>query len=396
VISHEHTDHFDEDMLALFKPDNQIIIANFNHATLYQRLQKMGFTNLIQIDDTGLALDNGIHVRALVTQNPVHEDAIFTFDTQDGLIIHANDHWFAWPEASYAAVREQVSHYKPHQVTLFGQAHSATGYPLNAKALTDAEKKTKVFEIAQHMLHEELKSAAQLGVSRFVSYAGFIAPYVADFDHYRDLVLIPSAQQMQRLADAQPAIQTLLERIDILEFYPQDVLDVATGHIRKAFISSQHYSDAQIKQAGSRFYKHYQVIQATNTYAPATTALQESELNQFVKTMAHFLNQHFAKLDPAHAAKAKTFQLVIPNMNQTRYLTIGEPNVGCQTSATADLTLEVKADLLAKTIRKQMSFENLYTGFVGLWSFATSKQDCSDLLNGLMIFAHHYQYRDQL
>ena len=228
-----------------------------------------------------------------------------------------------------------------------------------AKALTDAEKKAQVMEIAQHMLHEELKSADALGVRRFISYAGFIAPYVADFDHYRDLVLIPSAQQMQRLANHVPAMQALLQRIDILEFFPQDVLEVATGRIRKAFISSEHYSDKQIKEAGSRFYQHYQVTQATNTYAASDTALQEAELNSFMETMAQFLNQHFEKLDPVHGANAQSFQLVIPDMNQTRRLTIGEADIVCHASSTADLTLEVKADLLANTIRKQMSFENL-------------------------------------
>lgn len=397
VISHEHTDHFDEDMLTLFKTDTQIIIANFKHATLYQRLQQLGFSNIIQVPTTGLTLDNEIHIRAFVTQNPVHEDAIFTFDTQDGLVIHANDHWFAWPETSYTLVREQVTRYAPHQVTLFGQAHSATGYPLNAKALTDTVKQELVVKIARNMLHEELKSAAKLGVSRFISYAGFIAPYVADCDHYRDLVLIPSAHQMQCLAKTDPVLQNLLEHIKILEFYPQDILEVGTGRIRKAFISSEHYSDVQIKQAAARFYHEYQVTHAANTFGEDNqAALQETEINQFVEKMGYFLKQHFAKLNQAHGSQTQTFQLVIPDINQIRHLTIGQPEIKSHASINADLTLEVKSTLLAKTIRKEISFENLYTGFVGLWSFGTSKENCSHLLNGLMIFSHHYQYREQI
>ena len=70
-------------------------------------------------------MTNGVHVRAYVTKHTVHEDAIYTIDTQDGCVIHANDHWFEWPTTTLDHVRSQIANYETHQVTLFGQATTA-------------------------------------------------------------------------------------------------------------------------------------------------------------------------------------------------------------------------------------------------------------------------------
>ena len=101
VISHEHDDHCDDQLLSIFDRDTPILIANFECKALYQRLVKHGFTHVQCIDQEGATLDSGIHVKAYVRHNTVHEDAIFTFDMGDGLVIHANDHWFAWEDKNW-------------------------------------------------------------------------------------------------------------------------------------------------------------------------------------------------------------------------------------------------------------------------------------------------------
>jgi hypothetical protein len=386
VISHDHDDHCDDQLLQIFDKNTRIILPEFQCETLYQRLVAHGFTHISRLGSVGMRLECGVHVKAHVRMNPVHEDAIFTFDMQDGFVIHANDHWFAWAPETLEAVKSDIAHYQSEQVTLWGQAHSATGYPLNTPQLNREQKRAQVLKTAQTMFKQELETAAALGVSRYVSYAGFISPYVPGEDDYRKLVLVPTAKQMTQYVPHDDAMLALREQVKVLDIYPQDVMVVATGEIRRSFLSGQHYTDEAAQEATARYYDVYQVSERAQQ-KDKTFAFCAEASEHWLKQWAQFMNGQDKSKWPS--VQQQSFALVLKDKPEAWLLESGQIKPYTK-GMPVDVKLEVASAPWMRVVEKDMSFENLYTGFMGLWSFSKPQPEHQPMISLLMIFAHQY------
>ena len=372
LISHNHTDHYDIKLLDIFDKNTLIILADLKCKSLYNQIKSLGFTNIKEINNTETYALHDIKITGYINSNDVHEDAIFAFDLGDGIAIHANDHYYQWPQAAIDHLKPQIAKYQPEQVTLWGQAHSATGYPLNTTNLTDNEKRQIVIDTAKEMLRSELKTAAALNITQYVSYAGFIAPYVPNHDNYRELVLLPTRETMLKITEGDNELTQLIQKINILDIYPQDILEVASGEITKSFVSNHNYTDQAIRQATATYYKKYKIEpEHEDSSNPPNAELIEkfcSEINKFVAQ----------KLTGNNAS----FQI---NCNDNVYQVCGD---------NADVVLTVNYNFLEKVIQHKMSFEDLYTGFLGQWTFKNPKTEYDNFIDCLMVFAHQYMIKN--
>ncbi len=140
LISHGHDDHCDDELLSIFDKDTEIITANFNSPSVMNRIQKLGFQNIKRSCTSGLRLSNGFTIKSYINPKRSLDDAVYTIDTNDGLVIHCNDNWFEFQNDTFEKIKKDVSTYSPHNIAFFSQTNSASGYPLNYKNFTDEEK----------------------------------------------------------------------------------------------------------------------------------------------------------------------------------------------------------------------------------------------------------------
>jgi L-ascorbate metabolism protein UlaG (beta-lactamase superfamily) len=53
AISHGHDDHLDDELLSLFPKNLNVVIPRYRSKGLVKRLNKIGFTNIHEVDETG-------------------------------------------------------------------------------------------------------------------------------------------------------------------------------------------------------------------------------------------------------------------------------------------------------------------------------------------------------
>ena len=156
-------------------------------------------------------------------------------------------------------------------------------------------------------------------------------------------------------------------------FYPGDELNMVTGKIQKAFISSEDYNTNFLINKSNHFYEKYGLVDICDTYKynfnkDYCKNYLKKRLDEFLKLFNDFILKKLEKLEidyPYKTIIGKSFQISCPDINRTSTLEIGKgliknlskPNKKCI----------VDSYLIVLVIKGEILFENLYTGYEASW-----------------------------
>ena len=98
AISHAHDDHIDDYFLKkYFNKDVKIIISEYPSPSLRNRIKKMGFNNVISINQEIEKIDN-FEVVSIFDPQISGDDSGLAFRDNKYCIHHGNDNWFLMKE----------------------------------------------------------------------------------------------------------------------------------------------------------------------------------------------------------------------------------------------------------------------------------------------------------
>jgi hypothetical protein len=399
LISHGHDDHCDDDFLLLLDRQTQFITANYSAPSVINRLKRLGFTNVLTVDREGSYDINGFLIKSYITPEKSLDDATYTINTGDGLIIHCNDNWYEFDSSVSQSIRRDRDRFDECSVMLLSQSNSASGFPLTYTDIPLADRALVLREKVRSMVIQGLRNAESLSLRRMFSYAGFAAIFVRDRPEYYELSLMPTARFLKGDLLSDPAAQTQLGRVDIAEFEPGDVIDLGTGALTKAFIDSNHYSDDKIKSAAVRYYEQTGLIRCCDTYSTANPPpFDVKRLDYFLSNLSSFV---LRKLDVDPDASTfrtvlgKSFEIQVTDIGISRRLVFGESAATTPPadSAPPNKCLKVHSGLLARVLAGELLFENLYTGYEGEWQRYPSDVYNRDIVLFLVMYAYVYKNR---
>jgi hypothetical protein len=276
------------------------------------------------------------------------------------------------------------------------QTNSASGYPLNYLGLDPARKLEILHAKVTGMIAQGLQNAADLDIPRFVSYAGYASVHVKGKPEYFELGIVPTAQYIREELGADPRIAALLGRVDILDFYPGDVLDMATGSVAKAFVSSQHYADEDLKAAATRYYERYAIVDGCDTFADAGEALVDPRrLDFFLNQLGDFALRKTEGDDaPFQSIRGKSFEIRISDTGVQRRIVFGEGLVPVTPdSPLPSKRLHVGAALMNQVLDGRILFENLYTGYEAEWERFPAHVYNRDIVMFVVMYSYLYKNR---
>src|SRR5262249_54962500 len=145
-------------------------------------------------------------------------------------------------------------------------------YPLNYRNYDNEQKLSILRSKVKGMIIQGLRNADAVGLDSFYSYAGFASVFVKGVPAYLEQGLIPTGRFMRDVLLDDPVSKALAAKVRVKDFYPGDVLDLSSGEIEKAFISSDDYTDTQLKDATVRYYRSYGVVDQCDTYKTVDAA----------------------------------------------------------------------------------------------------------------------------
>jgi hypothetical protein len=399
LISHGHDDHCDDEFLLLLDKKTQFITANFSSPSVINRLKRLGFTNVLTVDRDGASVADSFIVKSYITPEKSLDDATYTINTGDGLVIHCNDNWYEFESTVYDDIRRDRDSFEEYNVMLLSQSNSASGFPLTYSDIPFDDRARLLRRKVRAMVIQGLLNAESLSLRRMFSYAGFAAIFVKDKPEYYELGLTPTARFLKSDLLNDSEAQAQLDKVDIAEFEPGDEIDLGTGELRKAFIDSGHYSDYSITSSTARYYELSGVIRSCDTYSTAKpTPFDAQQLDYFMCNLGSFV---LRKLDTDLDAVSfrtmlgKSFEIQVTDLCVKRRLVFGETTVKTPDAADSppNKRLSVTSFLMARVLSGELLFENLYTGYEGEWQRYPSDVYNRDIVVFLVMYSYVYKNR---
>ena len=163
-ISHEHTDHLNPYTLQFFQKDIPIYVPDFNNGRIAQKLEKLGFSNVISVKSTQqISLTDDIHAVSFESES-MWKDSIIYLQFGNFKILNVNDAGFNWKIIDIIG-----------DVDLICSAFSygASAYPLNWTDMDDTTKRNIMVAKNSGML-KMIKQVVELCKARyFMPFANF-------------------------------------------------------------------------------------------------------------------------------------------------------------------------------------------------------------------------------
>jgi Beta-lactamase superfamily domain len=396
LISHGHDDHCDDDLLRIFDKDTEIVTAAFNAPSVLNRLRKLGFANIKTTDDNGLTLKSGFTVKSYVNPERSLDDATYSIDTGSGFVLHCNDNWFEFDADTLSRIGNDRARYANENIAFFSQTNSASGHPLSYKIFDHRQKISILRSKVKGMVVQGMKNADALGLNSFYSYAGFASVFVKGMPAYLELGLVPTAKFIrdELLDDAES--KSLLDRVNVRDLYPGDVLDLSDGKITKAFISSVDYADRHLKDATVRYYDTYGIVSHCDTYRPATNEkFDQDRFLYFLENLNEFVGRKIhADAKSFDTVVGKSLEIVLPDLNIIGTIVFGgDVYLGTQERGQPNKRITVDSSLMSQVLHGEILFENLYTGYEAQWERFPSDVYNRDIVMFVVMYSYVYKNR---
>ena len=91
-ISHSHEDHFDKEYLKKFPKDVNLLIANFTSKKFFERIEELGFSNIIKIKDwETISLKDNFEITLITDNCKYKEDSSILINADEFRILNRND-----------------------------------------------------------------------------------------------------------------------------------------------------------------------------------------------------------------------------------------------------------------------------------------------------------------
>ena len=392
LVSHGHDDHLDDKLLDLFDKNTPIVTANFKSPSVKNRLKKIGFTNIIEVDDKGSSVPGGFFIKSYIDTDISHDDAVYTIATDDGFIIHANDNWHAFSDEKLASMSSDVSKYSPESVLLFSQTNSASGFPLNYTVFTEEEKQAILKSKVMQMVRGGLENARQLGLERFFSYAGYASVYVKS-KPYKSQSLFPTGRFLNPLLAPETLPSSSSPKVE--DFYPGDYISLPSGIITRAFISGSDYTDTALVEKSDAFYTAYGVVNNCTSYSVPESVFDKDQAIWFLEKFNEFVSYRVETLDQSlKSIIGKTFSLVITDENSQSefFIEFGKGLITSEKNPTKRCIVD--SVTFQHVLSGHALFEDLYTGYGAEWSRFPKDKYNRDIV--LMIVMFSYVYKNRL
>lgn len=174
IITHPHPDHFHPETLAYFDRRTKIYIPPFQSEIMPRVLERMGFTNVVEVD-WEKRVDLGANVSfSFLRPNTVWEDAAVLVRVADWLWLNQNDSGTPLKDAAV-----------PYGIDLLSSTFDdgASGYPITWDM--PIPKREKILSSARAQILESLRERCeQTGAKYFSPFAGWWRHRLAAHDVY--------------------------------------------------------------------------------------------------------------------------------------------------------------------------------------------------------------------
>lgn len=379
LISHAHDDHFDDEFVSLFDKKTIFITAQYKSKSVTRRLNKLGFFNVIEVGSEGESLD-GFHIKSFINPIVSHDDALYSIRTDDALLIHANDCWNPLTESTLITLQSEFLKVPKDNGILMSQSNSASGFPLTYNNFTNERKETLLVEKIRKMSEQGIKNAAEIGVNKFLGYAGYSLPFVKNHEEYISQSIFPQPSYIKSLVDSDHL------GVEILNMVPGDSFSFAEGVQSFAWEFS-----GDIKNKSIDFYNHYKHSNHGDSYNLKDIDNTEEFKNKIKYFLLDFEEEVLSQIERKNYEPTilnKVMKLKVEDFGYSISLMFGK---GIGNYKTFNKKIILKSSMMNSVLLGTSTFENLYVGYNARFERNPENVYNRDIIMHLINFSYKYQ-----
>jgi hypothetical protein len=349
AISHGHDDHLDDELLSLFPKNLNVVIPRYRSKGLVKRLNKIGFTNIHEVDETGYNLSEFIF-KSYINPTICPDDAIITIQTKNSFIVHANDNWQKIQPAPLKKIINDSKKYPLEKRIYMSQCNLADGWPDIYKDYTTLEKKAIHNSRILNIIQTTLNNANLIGCRNFLNYAGHASAFVKGNEKMKDMTSYVPNKVVKKI------LNDLKIDINILDMMPGDSFNFE--RVIKQF-GDINLNDLKLKQASWDFYKKQQIVSKCDTYQniKMDTFPFEEKINYFLNGFNNFVMKRVEAT--GFNSDIVGFKIKIRSDKHCGSVVIG----GSKNFSNKVASFYIPDEMLWKLLSGKIIWENLYIGF---------------------------------
>ena len=382
VISHPHDDHIDDYFLdKYFNKDMKIILNKFSSQALVRRLTKIGFKNLINIDNEK---DFGDFQCLSVFDSKVsNDDCSLVFRDKDYCLYHGNDNWFEINKTNL----KKIENFKSNRKMVYAsQTNSASGHPHVYKQFSNTEKQKMLDEKNLKMLLSGFKNIKNTKSDYFLPYAGYSKPYVKG-ENYKNEVFNPTYNNLIKLLKG----KKVEGQEKLLNIFCGGTFDFKSEKVSYPF----DYSPENVFNITDHYYENQNIIKNCHTYTNKYNdeVSDQSVLENFLNQFNEFVKSYLEKYPEFYESIiGKKIRFIVKNTNNDLKcnLKIGD-KIFSDDKAVVNKEFEINGKLFKALLDKEILFDDLYTGFMIKISRFPKDNYNRDIILYLVMFGYKYK-----
>ncbi len=357
LISHAHDDHSDHDFLSLFDRDTKILSSDYASSSVKRRMQQNGFDNYLDIGREGRQV-GAFFIRSFRNERYSLDDALYTIRCDEGIIIHGNDNWRAFPPETIAEIKKEVDLCGEGKSIYMSQTNIASGFPVIFDDFTENEKADLLRKHVGDIICSGMENGAAVGARYFHSYAGFAQVFIKGKESYLTQGVFPTPNYIRNNLS-----RDVLNKIELLDMYPGDVFDFSDNTIKQSIFGRHIYDDA-IREATQKYYKQYDIVSQGDSYKEFAMPDHEivSSLEVFLTGFNEFVESKTQKSDFYPSIIGKIFSLGIAGTDVLKSIEFGK---GLLQSTKFNKKIILDKNILKGVLLGEILFESITTGYLG-------------------------------
>ena len=384
VISHAHDDHIDDYFISkYFNKEVNIIINKFPSPSLKKRLGRMGFKNIISIEDK-ITDFKDFQIISIFDENLSNDDCGLTFRDEKYCIHHGNDNWFKLNTVNIKKLKE----FSLNRKFLYAsQTNSAAGHPLTYPQYENSNKILK--EKVKKMLVAGLENIEDIEADYFLPYAGYSKAYVKnqtyEFDSFN-----PTYENLVDLVK-----NDNIQNIDkMLNIFPGGTINLDDGKVEYPF----EFNPNKLIEITDKFLKNESIINKCDTFRKDFIDIikDEKEISDYLLKFNNFVLDYLDRYPNFYSTIiGKKIKFRITNDDSAEISSAIEIGTGNYLSNEEGVNKEflIPNKLFKALLDKKIIFENLYTGFhAKVFRYPIEKHN-RDIIRYINMFG--YKYKNQ-
>lgn len=357
LVSHGHDDHCDDSFISLFDKETPIFTSDFKSPSVVRRMGKIGHNNVSTIGENAFSWKS-FKIKSFRNENISLDDAIYTIETPDALIIHANDNWFKLTDHIANQIKKDVARMGTQRSLYMSQTNSASGFPQTYVDYSPEDKQALLYEKVKKQITQGIQNARDVGAKWFHSYAGFSGVFVKNKEEYIERSYFPTANFIiNKIFNGVAPTD-----IEIIDLKPGDTFNFE--QVTKSILGN-HVDEAKLKSKSIEFYHSYNVTDHCMSYRNkklyVDTDTFHKRLRLFLTEMNAFVKRKVQETEFEKSIINKKMVIEISDLNIIEAVVFGEELTNDPKGYNKKIITD--SQTMWQVLSGEDLFENLYTGF---------------------------------